>query len=327
MPRKDAFAEITAHVLRFIESDRVLPWRKPWRGDGLPVNGLTGRHYSGTNLLVLMLAQMKHGYPASIWMTYKQVQQWAEQTGRYTVHTDRRGAPVHHYTAHVRRGEKATPVMVVHRYMKEDEDAPDGEREVIYTRVGHLFNLAQIEGATVADFLGVDEPFYPHQDIEGLLESLPQPVRVQHDATEAYYSPTADVIHLPPPEDFRSDTAYYLTRAHETGHATGHSRRLDRPGIGLMPDDADRQAKYSLEELTAEFFALFFAVRTGLDIAQSDRDNSATYIKGWVEALSRDDAKTWLTQAANDAQAAIRYVFGEDDTGADTEPDQNTAAV
>jgi antirestriction protein ArdC len=45
---------------------------------------------------------------------------------------------------------------------------------------------------------------------------------------QAYYSPSADVVVLPPPGSFIDAEAYAAAKAHELTHWTKHPTRLDR---------------------------------------------------------------------------------------------------
>jgi antirestriction protein ArdC len=65
-----------------------VPWRKTWV-TGLPKSLTTGKEYRGINILMLSLS----GFTSRYWLTYRQ----ALRLG-----------------GHVRKGEKATPVIYWH---------------------------------------------------------------------------------------------------------------------------------------------------------------------------------------------------------------------
>lgn len=63
----DVYQIVTDRIIATLEQGTA-PWRRPWRcvdtGDpgGLPSNALTGRCYSGVNVLLLWLAAEEGGY-------------------------------------------------------------------------------------------------------------------------------------------------------------------------------------------------------------------------------------------------------------------------
>jgi antirestriction protein ArdC len=74
--RTDLYDEVTQRIIAELEAGR-LPWVQPWRRDastspGLPCNALTGRAYSGINVLILWGAVIEHGWPSQSWLTFLQ---------------------------------------------------------------------------------------------------------------------------------------------------------------------------------------------------------------------------------------------------------------
>src|ERR1039457_2340718 len=133
---------------------------------------------------------------------------------------------------------------------------------------------------------------------------MPQPPVIKHGMTRAYYSPHEDCVGLPARERFERTEDYYSTVFHELIHSTGHEKRLKRfteaAGYGSNP--------YCKEELIAEMGAAFLC---GLaEIGERTIDNSAAYLKGWLEQLRHD--KTLIVQAAAQAQKAADFILGND---------------
>lgn len=89
---------ITDRIISMLEAG-VAPWRKTWSttGNSSPVNGVSGNAYKGINRI--LLASSPYECPA--WVTYKQAQDMG---------------------GHVRKGEKATPVIFYKMWEKEDGD-------------------------------------------------------------------------------------------------------------------------------------------------------------------------------------------------------------
>ena len=65
---------------------------------------------------------------------------------------------------------------------------------------------------------------------------------------------------------------------------------------------------YGVEELVAEMTAAYLGAAAG--IIEDDFDNSAAYLKGWMDVLKVADHKKWLVQAASEAQKAADYILG-----------------
>lgn len=63
-PRANLYDEVTARIVAELEAGRI-PWVQPWgttgaAAPGLPRNALTGRSYSGVNVLLLWGAAIEH---------------------------------------------------------------------------------------------------------------------------------------------------------------------------------------------------------------------------------------------------------------------------
>ena len=111
--RTSLYAEVTARVIAELEKGR-LPWVQPWDAAGcgcaMPANAMTGRRYSGINVLILWSAGIGSGYSSQCWLTYRQ----AQAVG-----------------GNVRKGEKGTTICYADRFRPRDEQerARDEHRE------------------------------------------------------------------------------------------------------------------------------------------------------------------------------------------------------
>jgi len=65
---------------------------------------------------------------------------------------------------------------------------------------------------------------------------------------------------------------------------------------------------YVEEELVAEMSASFLNAHVG--IFETELENSAAYLQGWITALKSADAKTWVVKAASQAQKAADFILG-----------------
>jgi antirestriction protein ArdC len=266
-----SYQQITNRIIRAIETEGLLPWRKPWRAES-PRN-IRGNNYRGINRLVLSIQP----YADPRWVTFKQV---SELGGK------------------VRRGEHGTPVLFWTEV--EDEDAPENKKRLL-ARCYYVFNAEQTEGLQLAPLSGpTDESLC--STVEALASTMCPCVEVHRKGTAACYSPLEDVVVMPRAELFDSAEAFEQTLAHELIHATGHSTRLARKEVcdpiqfGSDP--------YAREELVAELGAAFLTADLGI---HSDVEQSASYVAGWLKALKSD--KSLVITAASCAQKAVDFIL------------------
>ena len=127
-------------------------------------------------------------------------------------------------------------------------------------------------------------------------------VEIHNDGGEdAFYSPSADNIHLPLPEVFSSDNEYNATAFHELGHATGHESRLNRDMSGGFGSSA-----YAKEELVAEITSAFMAETTGISPEDMNMENHKAYVNGWITSI--EDDPEYLMKAISQANDAADYM-------------------
>jgi antirestriction protein ArdC len=170
-----------------------------------------------------------------------------------------------------------------------------------------VYNHDQTEGIELPDELKLVEE-HAHDPIkcaEEIVAGMPDPPQVQQRGQKAFYRPTDDLVVTPPRSLFHTIEAYYGTLYHELGHATGHTRRLNRPE--LMELAAWGDTSYSREELVAEITAAMLCAETGID---PQIESSAGYIQTWLEALQSD--KQMVLYAAAKAEQAAAYILGRD---------------
>ena len=282
---QDAAALVTTEIARFLEQG-VLPWRAPWDEarahaltPGLPLRA-NGEAYRGANVLLLWTAQIARGYAKRTWLTYRN----AEALG-----------------AHVRKGEKATPV-IYYGSATARADKPDRKNEedrpYRFLKLFYVFNSEQCEdlpegfAAEVAP-TPIDPPAIVHW-----LKRAGAHIRI--GGASAYYSPSTDTIHLPPIAAFLSEDHAAATATHEGIHWTGHENRLDT----LKGYFTDRTLR-AREELRAELGAAIVGAMTGL--APQHLEDHAAYLSDWLTLL-KSDARAFLSAAAK-AQAAVDWLI------------------
>jgi len=202
----------------------------------------------------------------------------------------------------VRNGEKSCPVIFWKQMTIDDRESGEPQK-IPLLRYYHVFNVVQCDGLKIDS-----EPV--EQTVNGIIKPdeivahMPQRPEIKHGMSRAFYSPREDCVGLPVRERFERAEGYYATLFHELVHATGHESRLNRAtlteksGFGSNP--------YCKEELIAEMGAAFLCGQA--DIAERTIDNSAAYLRGWLEQLRND--KTLIVQAAAQAQKAADFILG-----------------
>lgn len=58
-----------------------------------------------------------------------------------------------------------------------------------------------------------------------------------------------------------------------------------------------------------EMAAAFLSTYAG--IVEDDMENSAAYVKGWVDVLKVTDHRGWILRSASEAQRAANFILGE----------------
>jgi antirestriction protein ArdC len=276
--KKTVYEIVTEQILDQLESGTI-PWRKPWNTLGLPTNAISGKAYQGINLLLLGF----QSFPTPYWVTFKQ----AKSLG-----------------GSVRKGEKSSVVT----FWKLLETVEDGQKKKMpILRYYRVFNVAQCDGIKLPSHAQPVEStdIIPLAAADAIVEGWSDCPSIAHGGAQAYYRPSTDAIQMPPQADFISSGSYYSTLFHEMTHSTGHSARLNR-GLDSNPQPFG-SADYSKEELVAEFGAAFLCAHAGID--QSQIQNHAAYIQGWVRKLK--EQPKLLIQASGQATKAAKFIMGE----------------
>jgi antirestriction protein ArdC len=253
----------------------------------MPRNLISGREYRGVNVFLLHAMC----FQSPFWLTYKQ----ASELG-----------------GHVRKGEKACPVVFWKRLSVADMTEPTGKKNVPFLRYYSVFNVAQCEdipAAKIPVLNGNQREHCPITEAESIVAGMPKKPDIQFGGGRACYSPSLDVVNMPKPEHFRSGQDYYSVLFHELTHATGHASRLNRKGIGGTDGEwsAFGSTPYAREELVAEMGAAFLSGHAG--IVERTLDNSAAYLQAWLERLKED--RRLIVQAAAQAQRAADFILGK----------------
>ena len=269
-PKKTVYEIVTQRIIEKLE-EGVIPWRKPWAG-GMPISRLTGKAYSGVNLMLLRRS--------GEYMTFKQVQ---AEGGK------------------VKKGSKAELVVFWTIRDREKTNKETGEKEtdksfiLRYYNVFHIEDTEGIEPKIKTEF--VNDPIEKAESIIKAYDVLP----IKQGSRKAFYAPFEDYIQIPSIGQYEKPEEYYSTAFHECIHSTGHPKRLNRFKPG---DNVFGSKNYSKEELVAEIGAAMLCGVAGIENVTID--NSAAYIKGWLSVL-KDDSKL-IVRAASQAQKGAELI-------------------
>ncbi len=232
--------------------------------------------------MLLWASGITEGYPSQSWLTFRQ----ALSLGGC-----------------VRKGEHGTPIVYADAFVPKDEKqraSRDGDeaRAIPFLKRFTVFNVAQCKD--LPEELTAP-PLPPRQDLiiprfRALMEASGVTIRI--GGSMAFYRPADDVVVLPPPEAFHEPINFHRTAAHELGHASGHSSRLDR----LMKTRHGSPC-YAREELVAEICAAY--VCASLGIVPTVRH--ADYLALWLEMLRED--KHAIIRAASQASKAATWLL------------------
>ncbi|MBK4716167.1 MULTISPECIES: ArdC family protein [Tenebrionibacter/Tenebrionicola group] len=306
--RQDLFQIVTDKIIEALEKG-TSPWRKPWRNadgcttriGGLPANAVTGRPYSGINVLLLWIDAAEKGFVSHRWLTFKQ----AQDAG-----------------GNVRKGEKSTLVTLFKPFEKKEADEKgkpllDEQGEAIVSQRNfmtcfHLFNIEQCENLPPKLLMPVsmsgDEAVISEvHDIERIGRAEQVIVRsgvpvVHLPQNRAFYNPGVDRIVMPEAGQFDYPADYYSTLLHELVHSTGHISRLAREGV-TSSSRRFGDPVYAFEELVAEIGSAFLCAELGI---QGDIQHES-YIASWLKALKED--KRVIFQASRFAREAFEYLI------------------
>ena len=294
-PRASLYDEVTNRIISELEGGRI-PWVQPWGSvgtatPGLPRNAVTGRAYSGVNVLILWGALFEHGFPSQGWLTFKQAR-------------DAGGC--------VRKGEHGVTVVYADRFTPEAEkqrarESGEDARSVPFLKRFTVFNLAQCEGLRPG--LAPDPEPLPEREIVPVAEEViaASGVDFRIGGSKAYYVPSADFVQVPPQPAFYEQINFYRTALHELCHATGHASRLGRDLTNSFGSK-----DYAREELIAEMGSAFLCAALGIVPTVRHAD----YLASWLDVLREDNraifraasaatkAADWLLSRHREAQNA-----------------------
>ncbi|WP_316162432.1 ArdC family protein [Bradyrhizobium sp. SZCCHNRI20481] len=286
--RASLYEEITSKIIGELEAGRM-PWVRPWGTQAakaqlaLPRNAVTGRPYSGINVLILWGAVIERGFAGQSWMTFRQ----ALSLG-----------------GHVRKGERGVTVVYADRFVPSEErqrarEAGEEAQAIPFLKRFTVFNTDQCDA--LPEEIATAAPPPPAGAIEPVVESLiaNSGVEFRIGGDRAFYAPLEDFVQVPPPAAFFEPINWHRTALHELAHASGHASRLDRDLSGRFGS-----RKYAFEELIAEIASAFSCAALGVVPTVRHAD----YVGCWLDVLREDNRA--IVRAASQASRAADYLLG-----------------
>ena len=201
----------------------------------------------------------------------------------------------------MRKGEHGATVVYADKIMRSetDDNGEASERSIPFMKAYTVFNVQQIDNLP-AHFTATAEPPHPVGRIEHAEAFFAATgITIHHGGNKAFYSPSRDIVQIPPRESFRDSASHAATVAHELTHATSHPSRLARELGKRFGDDA-----YCIEELIAEMGAAFLCADLG--ITPEVQEDHAAYLAHWIDRLRTD--KRAIFTAASQAQRAVDFL-------------------
>lgn len=282
----DTYQAVTDTILKRLEQGTV-PWRQPWdRRVGMPCNFASGHAYQGINVMLLGMQR----YASPHWLTLRQANDLGGQ---------------------VRKGERGTLIVKYGRHERVTKGQEEEKKTVYYLRGYTVFNATQIDGIEFQ--LSSEREEVPSEKrIEAamqIVEGMPSKPAIREGIkVKAAYRIDTDTIEMPALSRFESPESYHHTLFHELVHATGHESRLNRQS--LIGATSAVMSEYSKEELVAEMGAAFLAMEAG--IVQDEHEQSAAYLRSWLDVLREPNRKRWVVEAASMAAKAANYVLARE---------------
>jgi antirestriction protein ArdC len=340
--RRNAHAEIMAEIVAMIKKTDLLPWERDWtpRNGQQPCNVVSGKPYQGFNMRLLSYLRSTRGYESNYWVTLNQI---AKHTGAALKSRDEKPAHIIKFVSwnpatgelwgSIPRPGDTIKVRDRDGFRSERTVASD-EKWVTFPRATYVYNISQTVGmenvkrvreerakleAERAMTTAVAPPLTLREKFDAFDETLtayrtdlgnfqgtdPVPLvhivnAIPHCKFQNDFSEVARIV-MPDISQYTNEADYWRTLAHEHVHSTGIPN-----GRKLQGYYGDGNKDYSFEELVAEIGANFLIDRAGFRDAVTNKENSAAYIKGWVERLSGDPSLLYFaSRHATKAETAI----------------------
>jgi len=317
---QDEFVKSIAQSMLELGS-RGEKWKPGWSGEqamGMPFCPVTGREYSGANLIKLMLTAILKEYKDDRWLTFKQLKglQAKNPDSNICIRKGERGTQIlrPEEIAYIIEEDGTWTFLSKEEQKRLKEQRLSGEiTPQVHTKLlfypHTVFNVSQIDNFPAKQEETVPmKPIERHQFIENFIAS--SGVAVEHYLGDPCFRIEENVVKLPHLTKFHSTDEYYAAKLHEFFHATGHETRERRE---LKTTQSLKS--YAFEEVRAEMFSMLAGAYLNLPMPEV---NSAAYIENWNKIYSGGESRAVL-QAASEA-AKILSVLRQYERGEQPSP-------
>ena len=284
--KRDIYQTVTDTIIDTLESG-TRAWKRPWRdarvhGAAFPHNAVSGRPYSGINVLLLWAQEAKQDYRESAWITFKQ----AKSLG-----------------GTVRKGEKGT-LITFWQFRVVDTAEGETTKTIPFIKSYTVFNIEQCDNLALDSINPKRERKLPILEVWENCERFitATGAQIQCGGNRACYKQVSDDIQMPERDQFRTADGYYSTLFHELIHWTSATPRCNRKLGKRFGDRA-----YAAEELGAELGSAFLGASFQVQTEGRDGiEQHASYVSSWLELLKND--KRAIFTAAAKAKAAVEWL-------------------
>lgn len=277
---KTIVSMVAEKIQNIINSERKLPWIKPWNDTtlSLAVSYNTQKPYSLLNQLLIA----ENGE----FITFKQIQ---TAKGR------------------LKAGSKSRQI-VFWNFLEKKTEGKDGKEKIEkipFLRYYNVFRLSDTEGIESKAEKNLNHTIKTKEEIETIINSYCEKYGIQIDrcySNQCFYRPVADSVTIPDVKQFNNINEYYSAVFHELIHSTGHENRLKRDIKNTYGNE-----KYSQEELVAEIGSATIMNKLGLETPESLL-NSASYIQSWQKFIN-EKTEAFIS-ACGKAEKAVNMILG-----------------
>jgi antirestriction protein ArdC len=276
---------ISGKMIDAIKDGRSI-FQKPMKNDGtsqfvLPFNASTGRQYTGSTALILMMQNREDPR----WMTYDQASYNETPTKK-----DSKSTYFNFYSSNVTR-----PVMKDGEPVMKDNGKPKMERVKLDEPVlvdAFVFNGAQLKD--MPEWKPEPARFSPTERAERIFEA--GNAAFQGEESLKSYSPHTGTF-FKEIDEFPSPELYYATALHELTHWISHDSSINKQA----DEPEDNIAK---EELRTNIASIMISAELNLPY---DPGEHANRLHAFVQLMKEDPNE--LFRAAADAQKMVDFVL------------------